>query len=266
LGKNVDFIRKFLFNEDNNKAFLDNMNKYSFDEIGQQTRLRKFTSSNVNHYLNKIKKDPNSEYGFVLENILSHSDLTIENFNILFSEEFLKLNFLRDEIVIRLLMIYKDKLSQKNLLNIYNHFKTNEKIVRYIFATQIQSEFLINENNQLKNYSERFQSTKSSAFYELRENLPNLSKEILNLASNLVTIGLILWVLLSMSILFIINIFQKNLMLSNGYINPSYSSTFFLISIIVLIYVGSMMYILWKILSEKKIEKWKKFKSFVDTD
>ena len=77
LGKNVDFIRKYLFSEDSNYAFLDNINKYSFIEAERQTKFRKFTSKNINHYLKKIHENPNPKYGFVLENILLYNNLSI---------------------------------------------------------------------------------------------------------------------------------------------------------------------------------------------
>jgi hypothetical protein len=264
LVKNVDKLKSILFNEDKNRTFLDNMHKYSVDEIKGQTRIRDFTSSNVNHYLNKIKKDPSSGYGFVLENILSYSDLSIENFNILFSEEFLKLNFLRDEIVIRVLMRYKDTLSQKNVLNLYNHFKNNEKIHKFIFATQIQSEFLVNENSQFIRYFKSFQSEKSSEFSKLKRELPNLWNDQQKLLSQLVTYGIFGWLCLTF---FIITGFksQPNFLLSNGYVNPSFSFIFLMIFIGESVYVIAMMYISWKIFSEKIWDKWDKFMYFVNT-
>lgn len=263
LVKNVDKLKSILFNEDNNKTFLDNLHKYSIDEIARQTRIRNFSSSNVNHYLNKIKKEPSSEYGFVLENILSYSNLSIENFNILFSEEFLKLNFLRDEIVIRVLMRYKDSLSQKNLLNLYHRFKNNDRIQKFMFATQIQSEFLVNENSQFKKYYQKFQSEKSLEFSKLKRELPNLGTDQQKLLSKLGMLGVIGLGCLTYVIFNGLNS-QRNLMLPNGYINPSFSFIFLIIFFGICLYVFAWIYVSWRFFSEKIWKKWDLFMSFVN--
>jgi hypothetical protein len=254
LGKNVGFVRRFLFSEDSNNAFLDNINKYSFDEAGRQTILRKFTPSNINHYLQKIKENPNLKYGFVLENILLYNRLSIENFDILFSEDFLNFNLLRRDFVINLLMNYKDRLSKNDLVNLCNYYKTDEKILRYIFATQIQSEFLVRINTDLMVYSEKFQINKDSEFYKLKRNLPSFPLDLMNLRLNTLKLGIILCLVL----------FAGNSLIINGYVNPSYSIILLLVFMAVLLFSALIAYTIYHIFYPRLMDKWDKFKTFVE--
>lgn len=263
LVKNVDKLKRILFSEDNNNSFLDNLQKYSIDETKRQSRIREFTSGNVNHYLKKILADPNIENGFILENIVSYSDLSIENFNILFSDEFLKQNFLRQEIIIRILMRYKDSLSQLNLLNLYNNFKTNDEIQKYIFATQIQSEFLVKENPHLNKYYEKFQVKQTPEFFILIKNLPNLSNARQQLFSKIISIGFLVWFILILVIIYEFSTIYPNFILSTGVINPSFSLIFFIVFLITSLCILSMIYILWKLLSDKIMKKWTDFMDYV---
>ena len=264
LGKNVDFIRTFLFSEDSNKAFINNISKYSSDEAEKQTRIRRFTSSNINHYLDKVKKNPNSEYGFVLENILIYNSLSIENFDIIFSEEFLKLNLLRKNLIIKLLMSYKDKLSKKDLLNLYNYFKIDDKILRYIFATQTQSEFLIKDNLELNVYAEKFQINSDSNFKTLKLNLPNLEIDRRKLLESSVNNGAVITFFLTLAFTGILNFFM-DILLTNGNLNPKHSINFLLVFVFSLIISVVIVSINWKIFSQIQIKNWNNFKAFVES-
>jgi hypothetical protein len=264
-GKNFDFIRKYLFNEDNNKAFLENIGSYPLNEAYRQTILRRFTPSNISFYLNKIRENPEVnlkiEYGFVLENFVQYNELSIENLNIFLSENFLNFNVLRDNIIIIILLKYKDKLSQNHLVNLYNHYGSDEKIKKYIIATQNQSEFLIKNYTEMKTYKEKIYHA-DSQFSELRRKLPVFPKDRLNLLNSLFFIGVIMWGSLSFSIIFLLN--EKIPILINGYISSAYPYLSIISFLIAGIYSFCLMSILYSIFDDKLIKNLEDFRTFVE--
>ncbi len=171
-GANIDRIKGILFTEEKNRQFLENIYKYPDDELAIQTKIRKFSPSNITFFLTTIKNDPNKNYGFVFENILLKNELSPNNLDLLFTNEIL--GFCRDGVVIDLLIKYKDLLSKNNILNLFNYSKNNETLLKFIFATQKQSEFLykqIIEKEDITIFYEQFQVNKSKEFTDLESQI-----------------------------------------------------------------------------------------------
>jgi hypothetical protein len=163
-----------------------------------------------------------------------------------------------------LLINYKDKLSKKDLLNLYNYFKTDEMILRYIFATQIQSEFLIKEKNELKQYSEKFQ-IKNLEFRKLKLSVPSFPLDLIKMRLNVAKFGTILAIVLYLGIVFTVNFFI-NLITPNDYVNQSNSAIITWILICALIASVLISYIVLKIFHPRLMKRWNKFKEFVESE
>ena len=137
-------------------------------------------------------------------------------------------------------------------------------ILRYIIATQIQSEFLIKEHIELIKYSEKFQ-IKNLEFRKLKINVPRFPLDIVKLRLNVAKLGAILIMVLYVGIVFSVNLFI-NLITPNGYVNQSYSTFITLIFISALIASVLISYISLKIFHPRLMERWNKFKEFVESD
>lgn len=162
LASNVGSIKKYLFNEEKNKAFLENLKSYPANKIEDEIILRKLSSSNINYYLDLVKEDPTYENAFILDYITRTDKLTIDNFNRIFTFEILK--FFSESSIIRILLYHQNKLSENNLKNLFEYFKCNELIIKMIFATQDQTELLIRSDINLKRFYDEFEMNKTENF------------------------------------------------------------------------------------------------------
>jgi hypothetical protein len=220
LGKNTDTIKKFLFNEENNRNFLNNINSYDARNVQNEILLRNFSPLNINFYLNKIEEEPQKESGFIFENIIINNDLTVENLNKIFSPR-IRI-FLRENLVIDLLIKYRNRLSINNIKNLYDYYGSNERILKFIFATQNQSEFLKNENIELLPYFEKYRLNKTSEFVKINNEL--IKNDISNFREFTFRSIITLLIFQFMVIFFIGSVVKPQFISSAGYVDPFYNS------------------------------------------
>jgi energy-coupling factor transporter transmembrane protein EcfT len=213
-SSHLGYFKKYLFSEEKNRVFLDNLCKYRNNDIEHEIRLRDFSSSTICYFLEKIRSDPNKYHEFIIETVLQTSRLSPENLDQIFTEEIL--SHLREKFIIRLLIKYQNQLSQKNLEVLYYYIKSNDRLVRLLIATQNQSESIckkLGNEEKLKKYYEQFQLEKTPEFvnYENKLHYNNNTIWMVISLSSLTTVFLIIIcvaALLGMPIL------------TNGIINP----------------------------------------------
>ena len=172
-SSHLGYFKRFIFTEEKNRIFIDNICTYQNNEIPREISLRNFSSSSINYFLEKIKCDPKKYHEYIIESFLRLTRLSPENLDLVFTAEILM--HLRESFIINLLIKYRNQLSQNNITIYYNFFKLNDKMIRLLFATQNQSEFLYKlerDSLQLKQYYENFQLNKTVDFIKFDKKLP----------------------------------------------------------------------------------------------
>jgi hypothetical protein len=237
LGKNVDSIKRLLFNEDNNRAFLKNITiSRNVYDTQNEILLRKFSPSNIDFYLNIIETNPHAESGFVLEKLIIGTDLTINNLNKLFSPTIIP--FIREEIAIELLLNYRNKLSKENLLNLYNYFRSNDLIIKYICATQSQCEFLRNENVELATLYKKIREERKDQFASINLEMSYRIRDYKKFSSASAMMAMVCQISTISAVGFWM---QPTFVTKTGYINPTFSQTLiglYCLSIILALFGG----------------------------
>lgn len=157
IGANTPYLKKFLFSEEKAKKFIDNISAYRTTELQKNLDVLRFNPNNINYLLEIFQKEKIKIPQFVLEEILLYNTLSIENLNRLFSPNILKL-YINKELVKNLLIKYYNKLSPDNIDNIYSVFKQDEELVKVLFATQKDSYYILEheQNDKIREFYDRY--------------------------------------------------------------------------------------------------------------
>jgi hypothetical protein len=172
IGKNTDVLKRFLFSEESNKWFIENINSFSYDQIRYKIKNRVFSFSNITLLLTKITHHPDLNSSVIIEGILENNDLSKENIDKIFSPDLL--GIFREGFVHYLLMRFKNSLTIGNIQNLYTFYKSNDLMIKMIFATQLHSELLITmekEDPRLKKYFEIFQNHRSNELKKIDDKM-----------------------------------------------------------------------------------------------
>jgi hypothetical protein len=159
IGANNPYFKRLFFSEEKAEHFINNLKSYRTTEVDKDLSLLTFSPKTINSLLTIIETDKNKIHPYIVDDILRYNTLSTENLDRIFSFEILRSN-LRRELIIDLLMKYKNQLSQKNIENIYTFFKEDENLVKILIATQIDSQSLFgieSDNSKLKEYFDKYQ-------------------------------------------------------------------------------------------------------------
>jgi hypothetical protein len=142
---NTSFLKRRFSNDEKAKFFLENIDSMTDGQIRYNLKIINFSSENIMIFLNKVEINPDKIPGYVIEEILNNNELTKANKDLLFTPAILK--NLKDSFVISLLLQYRNELTKENITNLYSVFNKNDDILKFIFATQVESDVLIRDNS-----------------------------------------------------------------------------------------------------------------------
>jgi hypothetical protein len=160
LGANTSIFRGFFDSDLKNKKFIDNLSVLSSYEIEKEVGYKKFSSSCLDYFIKgliDINKYPQN----VIYIILDSQYLTKQNIDLFLSPEIIK--NIRPKLIIRFLWMTENRLTQRNILNIYENFSDNRDVVKILIATQEYSDYLIKSHpndGELSEYFQRYQKEK----------------------------------------------------------------------------------------------------------
>jgi hypothetical protein len=166
VGANLPILRifkKYVSNEEKTKRLLQKLDAIDSDELEEEIRFFNFSPSGINLFLEKIENDDGKTARFIAEKIITLNQLSQENLDRIFNPKIL--GKLRERSVINLLIRFQDRLSVPNIQNVYNFFKNNEKIVKVLFATQIDSEILSVRDDQKSQLSVLYDKLQNKKIY-----------------------------------------------------------------------------------------------------
>ena len=132
LSANFQLISKILVSEERTKSFLDNLSSMSREDVESGIRSRKFSVDNLNQFIEKIK-DPNAYSPNIIEVVFDSQVLVQSNFNKLFQSEILK--NINEGTIYKILIKYGDFLTNENMINCYESYKDNDKIIKMLIAS-----------------------------------------------------------------------------------------------------------------------------------
>ncbi|HEY9246928.1 MAG TPA: hypothetical protein VIO11_08795, partial [Candidatus Methanoperedens sp.] len=156
--------------------FLEQVPSMTKREIKDEIQDLFFSSKSMNLFLESLQEKHNEYPSYFIDLVIDNQVFRKENLNILFSPTVL--GYIRPEIIIRICAKHRDTLTSENLQNIYNKYKNNENVVKILFATQVDSYFLIQnsgekkeEDNKLNTFFIKYQ-VKKEHFDIILKNIP----------------------------------------------------------------------------------------------
>lgn len=159
VGTNIPYFSRLFFSEEKAEHFITNLESYKMPVVERNISLLTFSPKNINSLLSIIQTNKNKIHPYIVDQILQYNALSTENLDRVFSIEILKSNLRRD-LIIDLLMKYKNQLSTENIENVFTVFMDDEQLIRILIATQIDSESLISihpTNQQHIEYFDKYQ-------------------------------------------------------------------------------------------------------------
>lgn len=159
LGANTSFFRGIFVKDEKTKSFLEKIASMSNIEIEDNLKSVNFSPRYMDYFIQQLE-DENKYSPEIVYMILDSQSLRTQNLDLLFSERIIK--NLHSSLVIRVLYRKANFLSRQSIINIYNQFNDDVKVVKVLFATQKYSDCLLKtypEKAELKDFFEKFQTT-----------------------------------------------------------------------------------------------------------
>lgn len=155
IRKNFPILNKWFSNDQKSLNFFNNINSMTDDQMRRFVRFHIFSSKCINKFVSIVKQDINKIPPDIVEYALTTQDLTKENLDLIFSDEIV----FDEKIVKKILFDKKDQLTEQNIRNIFEKFRSNSDVIKLLFATQNGSKILLNaeQNNELVSYYEKYQ-------------------------------------------------------------------------------------------------------------
>lgn len=163
LIKNYKRVCDYFSNDQKSLNFLKDIDSMTDEEMMVILRTHIFSSKCMNRVLTEFKNDLNKFPPYIINYIVTSQDLTKENLDIFFSKETLKnLEKVNENIVVEILCQKIDRLTETNIRQTYDVFQNNERLIKILFATQIQSKILFEYSNpKFQEYFDIFQVKKT---------------------------------------------------------------------------------------------------------
>jgi hypothetical protein len=200
VGANSPYFKRFFFSEERVEHFIKNLASYKTTDVDKNLSLLTFSPKNINSLLTIIRTDKNKIHPYIIDDILRYTTLSTENLDLIFNFDILELN-LRKELVIDLLIKYKNQLSPQNIQNIYTIYKDDEKMIKILIATQIDSQSLLSinsDNPKLKEFFDKYQMDEKKK----SKNSKLIARTKIDIISCRIASLLILWLVFIVSIIF----------------------------------------------------------------
>ncbi len=155
-GANRWILKNRLTREARAKKFFDNLNSMKKKDIETEMKTQKFSSNCINYLFRKIEKNNAGYPLYLIDVVIENQYLDQNNLNLLFSSEFFK--GFNENMIKKLLMYKRERLTPENIQKIYDIFKDEDDIIKMLVASQYSS-FLIKkypEDERLTNYYESY--------------------------------------------------------------------------------------------------------------
>jgi len=169
LGANTTVFKKFISKDEKSKIFLQNISFMTHKEMIRFLNFNIFSPKCINFLLVKVKNDTNQIPPGIVEYILTTQDLTKGNLDLLFSRDVME--NLRESIIVRVLYKKQNALTQQNIVNVYECFKGNNKVIQMLVATQYDIQGLLGnykDDVKLADYFDSFQVRQKHLDFWLR--------------------------------------------------------------------------------------------------
>ncbi|PKL68506.1 MAG: hypothetical protein CVV30_11400 [Methanomicrobiales archaeon HGW-Methanomicrobiales-1] len=179
VGANSPYFSRLFFSEEKAEHFIKNLESYKTPDVERNLTLLTFSPKNINSLLSVIQSNKNKIHPYIIDEILLYNPLSTENLDRVFSKEILRSNLRRD-LIIDLLMKYKNQLSPENIENIFTFFENDEQLLKTLIATQIDSDSLITTHPNCPILEESFEKyhknakTKSRIFTLIKRTQTNV--------------------------------------------------------------------------------------------
>jgi len=169
LGANTSIFKKFLSTKDDKtKLFIDKLPSMNLYEIEQSIKNKNFSPICMNYFI-KMLEEKGRYPSQVIYLIIDSQRLTTVNLDLLFSKKII--TNLHAYVVIRVLYKSQNYLKAQHIENIHESFKSNEDVLKVLFATQKYSDSLLEihpDNMKLKEYYNKFQLEKTYLDWKLK--------------------------------------------------------------------------------------------------
>jgi hypothetical protein len=184
IRKNYPVLNSWFSSDAKSQNFFNNIGSMTDDEMHQFIKFHIFSSICINKMILIVKGDVNRIPSDILEYALTTQDLTKENLDLLLSTGFV----LDEKIILHVLFQKNNQLTEKNIFDLYENYRDNQEIIKFLFATQKGSKKLLEKNNELSSFIIKYQKEKKFMDSWLRKISPNWfflsnrKKEALDLA------------------------------------------------------------------------------------
>jgi hypothetical protein len=142
---NSPSLKKYFSNEEKAQIFLSNFHSMTHNQIQENINTINFSATNIGIFLEKSYESKQKIPSYIIKQIISANELTIDHLDIIFSTQNLTIFNNDEDFVIFQLNRFTNKLTQENIKNVYSVFKSNDKVIKMLIATQYESNVLLNE-------------------------------------------------------------------------------------------------------------------------
>jgi len=155
VAANFPTISRHFVSEEKAEYFIKNLGSYDWPKIERTLELLTFSPKNINSLFTYFQTQKDNTHFYIIDDILLWNPLSNENLDRFFSSDILSLNP-RRELLIDLFLKYRNKLSTKNIENIYNAYQDDEQLIKVLVATQIDSQSLSKKFLKINEYYTKF--------------------------------------------------------------------------------------------------------------
>lgn len=160
LGANTSIFRGIFIKDAKTKSFLEKIPYMSNFDIEEELINVNFSPKCLDYFIKQLE-DKNKYSPEIVYSILNSQALRTQNLNLLFNQRIVK--NLHPTLVMRVLYRRENALSVQSIINIYETFKDDMKVLKVLFATQKYSDCLLETNperTELKNLYKKYQDDK----------------------------------------------------------------------------------------------------------
>lgn len=141
IGINTPYLKRFFVTDMRTKMILEKIPSMTKREIEENLEVLNFSSKCMNLFLQSLERKQSKYPSFIIDLVIETQILRKENLDLLLSPKLC--NNIRPDMMIKVLLKYRDFLTPENIQNIYNNYKNDDDIIKILIATQKDSYFLI---------------------------------------------------------------------------------------------------------------------------
>ena len=141
IGINTSYLKRFFGTDMRTQIILEKIPSMTKSEIEENIKVLNFSSKCMNLFLQSLEKNQSNYPSFIIDLVIETQVLRKENLDLLLSPKLCE--NIRPDMMIKVLLKYRDFLTSDNIQNIYDNYKNNNDVIKILVATQKDSYFLI---------------------------------------------------------------------------------------------------------------------------